>query len=143
MPYTNVARKRYDSGDYPKSLDTVRRAIDLDMWRARQRRGEPDGRRIGIGFASYCRTVGTRHQRVRGVGLSAHSRLRSGDGTPGRDGSLEVRVGVHSHGQGMETTLAQIAHEVLGIDIANIRVILATPELRPSRPVPTPRAASS
>jgi carbon-monoxide dehydrogenase large subunit len=40
------------------------------------------------------------------------------------DGSLEVRAGVHSHGQGMETTLAQIAHEVTGIDIANIHVIL-------------------
>ena len=32
------------------------------------------------------------------------------------DGVLEVRAGVHSHGQGMETTFAQIAHEVLGID---------------------------
>src|SRR5204862_85084 len=40
------------------------------------------------------------------------------------DGGLEIRAGVHSHGQGMETTLAQIAHEVTGVDIANIRVVL-------------------
>jgi len=39
------------------------------------------------------------------------------------DGGLEIRVGVHSHGQGMETTFAQIAHEVLGIDLSNMRVM--------------------
>ena len=39
------------------------------------------------------------------------------------DGGLEMRVGVHSHGQGMETTFAQIAHEVLGVDIARVRCV--------------------
>jgi carbon-monoxide dehydrogenase large subunit len=39
------------------------------------------------------------------------------------DGYLEIRVGTHSHGQGHETTLAQIAHELLGIDIARIKVL--------------------
>jgi carbon-monoxide dehydrogenase large subunit len=124
MPYTNIARKRYDTGDYPQSLDTVRREIDLDKWRARQRRGEPDGRRIGIGFASYCEQSahGTSVFAAWGLPLipgydQATARLLV-------DGSLEIRAGVHSHGQGMETTLAQIAHEVIGIDIAKIRVIL-------------------
>jgi carbon-monoxide dehydrogenase large subunit len=123
MPYDNVARKHYDSGDYPKSLETVRREIDLDKWRARQQQGEKDGRRIGIGFASYC------EQSAHGTSVFAAWGLPL---IPGYDqatvrmlpdGSLEVRVGVHSHGQGMETTLAQIAHEVLGVDIAKIRVI--------------------
>ncbi|WP_315837804.1 xanthine dehydrogenase family protein molybdopterin-binding subunit [Bradyrhizobium prioriisuperbiae] len=123
MPYTNVARKHYDSGDYPRSLETVRREIDLDTWRARQRQGETDGRRIGIGFASYC------EQSAHGTSVFAAWGLPL---IPGYDqatvrmlvdGSLEVRVGVHSHGQGMETTLAQIANEILGVDVANIRVI--------------------
>ena len=39
------------------------------------------------------------------------------------DGGLELRVGVHSHGQGLETTLAQVAHEMLGIDVAKVRII--------------------
>ena len=124
MPYTNIARKRYDTGNYPQSLDTVRREIDLDKWRARQRRGEPDGRRIGIGFASYCEQSahGTSVFAAWGLPLipgydQATARLLV-------DGSLEIHAGVHSHGQGMETTLAQIAHEVIGIDIAKIRVIL-------------------
>ena len=118
MPYDNVSRKHYDSGDYPQSLETVRREIDLDKWRARQKQGEKDGRRIGIGFATYC------EQSAHGTSVFAAWGLPL---IPGYDqatvrmlpdGSLEVRVGVHSHGQGMETTLAQIAHEVLGVDIA-------------------------
>src|SRR5258708_9626849 len=39
------------------------------------------------------------------------------------DGGVESRVGVHSHGQGLETTLAQVAHEILGIDTAKVRVV--------------------
>src|SRR6516165_8004363 len=54
MPYDNVARKHYDSGDYQESLRLAREKIDLCAWRARQAHGEPDGRRIGIGFATYC-----------------------------------------------------------------------------------------
>ena len=123
MPFNNVARKHYDSGDYPRSLQWVREAIGLDAIRARQARGEPDGRLIGVGFASYC------EQSAHGTSVFASWGLPLVPGydqaavrvTP--DGGLEVRVGVHSHGQGMETTLAQVAHEVLGVDIAQIRVV--------------------
>ena len=47
------------------------------------------------------------------------------------DGGLEIRVGVHSHGQGMETTLAQVAHDVTGIDLADIRVVHGDTGLTP------------
>ena len=47
------------------------------------------------------------------------------------DGGLELRVGVHSHGQGMETTLAQVAHEMLGIDAARVRLILGDTAMTP------------
>src|SRR3989440_6791420 len=47
------------------------------------------------------------------------------------DGGLELRVGVHSHGQGLETTLAQVAHEILGIDAAKVRVIHGDTALTP------------
>ena len=53
MPHTNVARKAYDSGDYPGSLKTVVEMIGLEGIRARQKRGEADGRLIGVGFATY------------------------------------------------------------------------------------------
>ena len=123
MPFNNVARKHYDSGDYPRSLQWVRGAIDLDAVRTRQSQGESDGRLIGVGFASYC------EQSAHGTSVFASWGLPLVPGydqaavrvTP--DGGLEVRVGVHSHGQGMETTLAQVAHQVLGVDIAQIRVV--------------------
>ena len=47
------------------------------------------------------------------------------------DGGLELRVGVHSHGQGLETTLAQVAHEILGVDIDKIKIVLGDTALTP------------
>jgi carbon-monoxide dehydrogenase large subunit len=123
MPYDNVARKHYDSGDYPRALRTAMEKLDVAKWRERQKRGEPDGRIIGLGFASYC------EQSAHGTSVFAAWGLPM---IPGYDqaavritagGGLEVRVGVHSHGQGMETTLAQLAHEILGIEVARIQVV--------------------
>ncbi|NUM48276.1 MAG: molybdopterin-dependent oxidoreductase [Anaerolineales bacterium] len=57
MPYDNVARKHYDSGDYRKSLLLAKEKLDLDQWRARQKRGEPDGRRIGVGRSGFTRAA--------------------------------------------------------------------------------------
>jgi carbon-monoxide dehydrogenase large subunit len=123
MPYNNVARKHFDSGDYPKSLLMAKEKIGFEEWRKRQREGPlEDGRLIGIGFASYC------EQSAHGTSVFAAWGLPIVPGydqaavrvTP--DGGLEVRVGVHSHGQGMETTLGQIAHEVLAIPVAQVQV---------------------
>lgn len=131
MPYDNVARKHYDSGDYQRALLMAKEKLDLDAWRARQRRGEPDGRRIGVGFASYC------EQSAHGTAVFAAWGLPLVPGydqatvrlTP--DGSLDVRVGIHSHGQGMETTLAQVACQVLGVEVARIRVVHGDTALTP------------
>jgi len=123
MPYVNVTNKHLDSGDYPAGLRKAHEMIDFAAVRERQRAGEPDGRLIGLGFASYTEQSahGTSVFAAWGTPVipgfdSATVRL-----TP--DGGLEVRVGVHSHGQGMETSFAQIAHEILGIDIARIKVV--------------------
>ena len=131
MPYDNVARKHYDSGDYQESLRLAREKIDLCAWRARQAHGEPDGRRIGIGFATYCEQSahGTSVFSAWGLPIIPGYDQATVRVTP--DGGLEVRVGVHSHGQGMETTLAQVAHEVTGIDVANIRVVHGDTGLTP------------
>ena len=124
MPYNNVANKHYDSGDYQASLKRAVEMIDFAAVRARQQQGEADGRLIGVGFATYHRAVGARHLGVRrlgpagGAGATTRPRCKL---TP--DGGLEVRVGVHSHGQGMETTMAQIANEILGVPVARIRVV--------------------
>jgi carbon-monoxide dehydrogenase large subunit len=123
MPYKNVVNKHYDSGDYQASLKRAVEMIDVAAVRARQQKGEADGRLIGVGFATFT------EQSAHGTSVFAAWGLPIVPGhdqatvklTP--DGGLEVRVGVHSHGQGMETTMAQIANEILGIPVARIRVV--------------------
>ncbi len=131
MPYDNITKKHYDSGDYQKALLTAKEKIDLDAVRERQRRGEKDGRLIGVGFASYCEQSahGTSVFAAWGLSLVPGYDQATVRVTPG--GGLEIRVGVHSHGQGMETTLSQVAHEVLGVDIAKIHVVLGDTGLTP------------
>src|SRR6185312_4544005 len=53
MPFDNVADKHFDSGDYPELVRKAVAAIDLAGVRARQRRGESDGRLIGVGLAMF------------------------------------------------------------------------------------------
>jgi carbon-monoxide dehydrogenase large subunit len=122
MPYTNITKKFFDSGDYPESLKRAAKLIGFEAIRERQKKPEPDGRLIGVGFATYTEQTahGTSVFSAWGIPLvpgfeQAMVRLMP-------DGGLEVRVGVQSHGQGMETTLAQIASEVLTIDPAHISV---------------------
>ena len=131
MPYTNVARKTFDSGDYPQAVVRAARMIDVEAIRARQRAGEPDGRLIGLGFGSYTEQTahGTSVFASWGVQMVPGYEQAGAKLTP--DGGLELKVGVQSHGQGMETTLAQIACEVLGIDPANISVIHGDTGLTP------------
>jgi carbon-monoxide dehydrogenase large subunit len=123
MPYDNVVRKHYDSGDYPKSLEIVKEKIGFEAVRARQKKGEPDGRLIGIGFATYCEQSahGTSVFAAWGSSIVPGYEQATVRTTP--DGGLEIRVGIHSHGQGLETTLAQVAHEILGVEFSRIQVV--------------------
>jgi carbon-monoxide dehydrogenase large subunit len=123
MPFENITKKHFDSGDYPQAMHRAIGAIDVASVRKRQQAGEPDGRLIGIGFSVYCEQAahGTSVYAGWGIPMVPGHEQATARMTP--DGGLELRVGVHSHGQSMETTLAQVAHQVLGIDTANIRVI--------------------
>jgi carbon-monoxide dehydrogenase large subunit len=127
MPFDNVTDKHFDSGDYPEILRRTVAAIDLPAVRARQKRGEPDGRLIGLGISIFSEQTanGTTADGKRRVFYEqAFARI-----TP--DGRLEVRVGIQSIGQGLETTLTQIASECLGIEPANIVVKLGDTENSP------------
>ncbi|MBV9051300.1 MAG: xanthine dehydrogenase family protein [Hyphomicrobiales bacterium] len=123
MPFDNVAKRHFDSGDYPEALRRCLDAVDLKAIRERQRRGEPDGRLLGLGVAMYSEQAGHGTSVYAGWGIpfvpgfeQCHARF-----TP--DGGLELRVGSHSHGQGHETTLSQVAHEILGVPHELIRLV--------------------
>ncbi|MGZ3292071.1 MAG: xanthine dehydrogenase family protein molybdopterin-binding subunit [Xanthobacteraceae bacterium] len=123
MPFDNITNKHFDSGDYPQSLRRALAAIDIDAVRARQQRGEPDGRLIGVGLSIYCEQAAHGTSVYYGWGIPMVPGYEQATARVTPDGGLELRVGVHSHGQGLETTLAQVAHEILGIDVAKIRVV--------------------
>lgn len=131
MPFDNITKKHFDSGDYPEALRRAVEAIDIPGIRERQKRPEPDGRLIGVGLAVYCEQAAHGTSVYAGWGIPMvpgheQATLRI---TP--DGGLEIRIGAHSHGQSLETTLAQVANEKLGIDIAHIKVIHGDTEYTP------------
>ena len=122
MPYKSVAGMIFDGGNYPQSARLCADLLDLPAVRARQRKGEPDGRLIGVGFGAYAEQTahGCGEWVARGAPFipgyeSCQARLMS-------DGSLVLMVGIQSHGQGLETTLSQVAHQELGIDPARVSV---------------------
>jgi carbon-monoxide dehydrogenase large subunit len=122
MPYQTAAGMRLDTGDYIAALDTARDMIDLPAIRARQKRSEPDGRAIGVGFAFYTEQSGhgqvewvKRKSRVVPGYESANARMLP-------DGTVILHVGTQNHGQGHETTLSQIAAHELKVDPARISV---------------------
>ena len=122
LPYETAAGMKLDTGDYVASLDTVANMVDLPAIRRRQATAEPDGRVIGVGFAFYTEQSGhgqvewmKRKSRVVPGYELANARMLP-------DGSVVLHVGVQNHGQGHETTLAQIAAHELGLDPARITV---------------------
>ena len=123
MPFDNITKKHFDSGDYPQALERAMAAIDVPAIRARQLKTEPDGRLIGLGHAVYCEqgAHGTSVYAGWGIPMVPGHEQATARMTP--DGGLELRVGVHSHGQSMETTLAQVAHEILGIETDKIKLV--------------------
>ena len=122
MPYRTATNLLLDVGDYPRGVELAAELIDLSGTRQRQAVGESDGRLIGVGFAAYTEQTahGCGEWLTRGTPVipgyeSATARLLP-------DGTMLVFVGIQSHGQGLETTLAQVVHQELGIDPANVAI---------------------
>jgi carbon-monoxide dehydrogenase large subunit len=127
MPFDNITDKHFDSGDYPELLRMAVDGIDFKAVRARQKVGEPDGRLIGVGLSIFSEQTAhgtTADNKRRALYEQTFARL-----TP--DGRLDVRVGIQSIGQGLETTLAQVASECLGVALADVHVKLGDTELSP------------
>ncbi|MFI7104234.1 xanthine dehydrogenase family protein molybdopterin-binding subunit [Streptomyces sp. NPDC050161] len=132
MPYTSVAKKVYDSGDYPEAVRRVAALIGHDAWRKQQQDVSDGARhRIGIGYGSF--TEQTAHGCIewasRGLAITI--------GTEGArlemdsSGGLTLSVGIKSHGQGAETTLGQVVSEVFDVDPALVTVVHGDTALTP------------
>jgi carbon-monoxide dehydrogenase large subunit len=123
MPYTNITKKHFDSGDYPEAVRRAARMIDVEKIRKDQKENTSNVKRIGVGFAIFCEQAAHGTSVYYGWGIPMVPGHEQCAARLSPDGVLELRIGAHSHGQGMETTMAQVAHTVLGIDPDKVRLV--------------------
>ncbi len=92
MPFDNITKKHFDSGDYPEALRRAMEMINPEEVRERQRRGEPDGRLIGLGISIYCEqgAHGTSVYAGWGIPMVPGHEQAVARMTP--DGGLEIRL---------------------------------------------------
>jgi carbon-monoxide dehydrogenase large subunit len=123
MPFDNVVGKHFDSGDHPQCLRRAVEAIRLRDIRAQQNQPEPDGRLIGVGLSFFVEQGAHGTSVLAAWGRPIVPGYEQANVRLTADGEVEIHVGTHSHGQGHETTYAQVAHEILGVDFEKIKVI--------------------
>ncbi|MDE0808237.1 MAG: xanthine dehydrogenase family protein molybdopterin-binding subunit [Alphaproteobacteria bacterium] len=122
MPFTNITNKFFDSGDYQKALSRAVVAIDVAGIREEQKT-QSNSTRIGVGLAVFCEQGAHGTSVYHGWGIPMVPGFEQATARLTPDGGLELRVGVHSHGQGLETTLAQIAYDRLGINPNKVKLV--------------------
>jgi carbon-monoxide dehydrogenase large subunit len=122
MPYMTVAGLKLDTGDYHDALDTAARMVNVPEIRRQQAQHQKGKKRIGVGFAIYTEQSGhgvvewsKRKSRIVPGYEAANVRMLP-------DGSVNIHVGVQNHGQGHETSLAQIAADELGLHPDQIKI---------------------
>jgi carbon-monoxide dehydrogenase large subunit len=123
MPFDNVVGKHFDSGDHPECLRRAVEAIRLSDVRERQKRPGPDGRLIGVGFSFFVEQGAHGTSVLAAWGRPIVPGYEQANVKLTADGDVEIHVGTLSHGQGHETTYAQVAYEILGVDFDKIKVV--------------------
>jgi aerobic carbon-monoxide dehydrogenase large subunit len=123
FPYQTPVAFAYDSGNYGPALDRALQMLDYKKLRGDQEAARKQGRHVGIGFATYIEACGPAPSQVAGAlgaqaGLweSAHVRVHP-------TGKITVFTGSHSHGQGHETTFAQLAADELGLPMEDVEIV--------------------
>ncbi len=122
FPYQTPVALAYDSGDYQATLDTAQRLADVDGFAARRAASEAAGRKRGLGYSTYIEACGIAPSAVAGA-LGARAGLyESAEVRVHPTGMVTIFTGSHSHGQGHETTFAQLVSEQLGVPLEHIEI---------------------
>ena len=121
--YQTKVALSYDSGNYGGALDKLLTMLDYKKFRADQAAARAQGRLMGIGFSTYIEACSIAPSKVVGS-LGAQAGLwESGKVQVHPTGKVSVFTGSHSHGQGHETTMAQIVADSLGIPMDDIEIV--------------------
>ncbi|GIU94938.1 MAG: carbon-monoxide dehydrogenase large subunit [Gaiellaceae bacterium] len=125
FPHTMASGLTIDSGDYHASLDRLLEVLDLDAVRAEQaaRRERGDVKQLGVGFSTYNEMCGLAPSRILGAIRYAVGGWDSATVRFQPLGSVQVVVGTSPHGQGHETTFAQIVADRLGVGVDEVEVL--------------------
>jgi aerobic carbon-monoxide dehydrogenase large subunit len=118
FPHTTATGLTYDSGDYETTMDKALKLVDYAGLRKKQADLRKEGRYLGIGVSTYVE--------VCGMGPSAAMPAAGWDSATIRiepTGSITVLTGVSPHGQGEETTFAQIVADELGVPIDHVTIV--------------------
>ncbi|MDR5682875.1 MAG: xanthine dehydrogenase family protein molybdopterin-binding subunit [Armatimonadota bacterium] len=123
FPYTVATGITYDSGDYERALDRALEILDYPKARAEQEQARRQGRHLGIGFSSYVEICGLGPSKVAGAVGFQGGLWESAVVRVHPTGKVTVFTGASPHGQGEETTFAQIVAHELGIPLDDIDVV--------------------
>src|SRR5438046_8717389 len=123
FPYQTPVALQYDSGDYQTTLQMAEQAANYPDFETRRQEAARRGKLRGIGIATYIEACGIAPSAVVGS-LGARAGLfESAAVRVHPTGSVSVLTGSHSHGQGHETTFAQLVSDQLGIPIEQIEIV--------------------
>ena len=123
FPHQTPVIMAYDIGDFGASLDAALKQIDYTGFPARKAKAKSEGKLRGIGFSCYIEACGIAPSKAvgslgAGVGLWESAEVRVNP-----VGTIEVLTGSHSHGQGHETSFAQLVAGRLGISIDQVQIV--------------------
>ena len=122
FPYQTPVALEYDSGNYQATLDSALTLADVAGFSERRAASEANGRKRGLGYSTYIEACGIAPSAVAGA-LGARAGLyESAEVRVHPTGSVTLFTGSHSHGQGHETTFAQLISSQLGIPLENIEI---------------------
>jgi carbon-monoxide dehydrogenase large subunit len=113
----------YDSGDYAGAFDKLLQIFDYRKFRAEQEAARKQGRLLGVGFSAYIEACSIAPSKLVGALGAGAGLYESGKVRVHPTGMVTVFTGSHSHGQGHETTFAQLVADELGIPIEQVEIV--------------------
>ena len=121
-PYVSGTGCKYDGGSYGAAQRKAMELIDYAAFRGRQEEARAQGRHLGIGFSPFLEPGGWSGELAKRMGFP-FDYMDSARVTIEPDGSVVVAMGLHSHGQAHQTTMAQVVADKLSVPIESVKII--------------------